>query len=301
MTMSWVLPALLAAASSLIPASAIKVYEVRPSQADPGGRQYDDPSYVMAAPGREADAPLALFLTGTSGKPAYAGLLLSVIAQLGYRVIGLAYDDTPAVSQVCPQDPDPDCSSRFREMRITGEGGFRPVSNPKAEAIANRLVAALQRLDQEHPGEGWGQYLDGDQPRWSHIVVSGQSQGAGMAAWIAKRHEVARVVLFSSPWDVAGPRHEPAPWLREPSRTPMDRWYAEYHAKEKTADLIVSAYAALQIPQDHIRVFDKGLPPNEPGAGPNPYHVSTIRNPAYAPDWMEMYGRPAPAQAADGR
>ncbi len=52
MTMSWVLPALLAAASSLIPASAIKVYEVRPSQADPGGRQYDDPSYVMAAPGR---------------------------------------------------------------------------------------------------------------------------------------------------------------------------------------------------------------------------------------------------------
>lgn len=300
MTMTWALP-LLAAASTLVPPSAIKVYQVRPSQADPAVRQYDDPSYVMAAPEREADAPLAVFLTGTGGKPSNTGLLLSVMAQLGYRAIGLEYDDTPAVSQVCPQDPDPDCSSRFREMRVTGEGGFRQVSNPKAEAIIPRLVAALRRLDQEHPNEGWGQYLDGDQPRWSRMVVSGLSQGAGMAAWIAKRHEVARVVLFSSPWDVTGPRHEPAPWLSEPSRTPPDRWFAEYHAKEKTADLIAHAYAALQIPADHVRVFDKGLAPGQSGTGPNPYHSSTVFNPAYAPDWMEMFGRPTPVQAADGR
>src|SRR6266566_5654714 len=38
-------------------------------------------------------------------------------------------------------------------------------------------------------------------PKWGRIVLAGQSQGAGMAAFIAKRQAAARVILFSSPWD----------------------------------------------------------------------------------------------------
>ena len=181
--------------------SAQTVWQVRPSDVDPRVRQFDDPSLVFdtqAPPG----APLVVFFPGTDGTPERSHDFLSVVAGQGYRVIGLEYDDTPAVSQTCPKDPDPDCSTTFRRMRVYGDGQAR-VDNPPAEAIVVRLSMLLQALDARHPGEGWGQYLDGDRPRWDRIVVSGLSQGAGMAAFIAKKHEVARVVLFSSPWDLS--------------------------------------------------------------------------------------------------
>jgi hypothetical protein len=39
-----------------------------------------------------------------------------------------------------------------------------------------------------------------------------------------------------------------------------ERRFAEYHRRENTASLIAQAYAALQIPADHIRMFDLDLP-----------------------------------------
>ena len=175
-------------------------------------------------------------------------------------------------------------------MRIYGTGNSRTVANPPAEAIVARLVAALRALDRQAPREGWGAYLDGDQPRWDRILVSGLSQGAGMAAFIAKQHLVYRVVLFSSPWDWTGPDRHPAPWLSGPSATPMDRWQAEYHRRERTAPQIAAAYQALGIPADHVRIFDRDLPAGAPQDG-NPYHGSTVRDPGYEPQWRAMYGR----------
>ena len=271
-------------------ASAQAVWQIKPSQADPRVRHYDDLSLVFdtdAPPG----APLVVFLPGTGGEPEKSRDFLTVVAGQGYRVIGLEYDDAPAVSQTCPRDPDPDCSTNFRRMRVYGEGQAR-VSNPPEESIVTRLVMLLQMLNQRHPRAGWDQYLDGDRPRWDRIVVSGLSQGAGMAAFIARKHEVARVVLFSSPWDSTGRDSHPAPWLSEPSATPMDRWFAEYHKRENTAGLIRNAYAALQIPADHVRVFDADLPPGKHD-GDNPFHGSTIRNMAYADQWRAMFGTPS--------
>jgi hypothetical protein len=37
--------------------------------------------------------------------------------------------------------------------------------------------------------------------------LAGQSQGAGMAAFIVKRQAAARVILFSSPWDFVVSEH----------------------------------------------------------------------------------------------
>ena len=124
------------------------------------------------------------------------------------------------------------------------------------------------------------------------MVVSGLSQGAGMAALIAKDHEVMRVVLFSSPWDWTGPARTPAPWLSNRSATPPDRWFAEYHRREHTAVALQRAYAALHIPPDHIRVFDRDIPDRFAAAtrSPNPYHGLTVRDPAYEADWRAMFG-----------
>lgn len=260
---------------------------VKPSEADPAVANFDEPNVVLFGKEAKAEAPLAVFMPGTKGMPANAPLLLQTIAGQGYRVIGLEYNDEPAVVQVCPRDPDPGCSEKFRQKRIFGDDVTNAVDNSKAEAIVTRLVKLLQYLDARYPDEHWGTYLAGGEPDWSKIAVSGLSQGAGMAAYIAKKRLVRRVVLFSSPWDFTGRDRQLAPWIAAPSLTPPERWYAEYHQRENTAGLLAQSYKLLGIPDSHVLVFD-GEPPN--ANGPNPYHGSTIKLPVYVPQWKTLFG-----------
>ena len=175
-------------------------------------------------------------------------------------------------------------------MRTFGQSPA-PVTNTYPESIEGRLVSLLQYLNREHPNAGWSAYLTQDgRPQWSRILVSGLSQGAGMAAYIAKTVPVYRVVLFSSPWDNLGRQHRPAPWLFRRSATPMERWWAERHVQENTTEWIASAYQALRIPQQHIFLFDQALTTEQSEDARNPFHGSTIRNPAYEPQWRAMYG-----------
>lgn len=266
-------------------------YRIKPSDADPAVKQFDEDSVVMFNRGVADHAPLAVFMTGTGGKPKGARLILSVIANQGYRAVGLAYNDEPSVMQICPPHPDPDCPAKVRQRRTYGDAATDLVEDAPAEAIVPRLVALLKKLDAEHPDEHWGEYLDGDRPKWGHIVVSGQSQGAGMAAFIAKQHAVARVVLFSSPWDYVQNQRHLAPWLSLPSATPPERWFACYHQLENTAEAISRAYAALGIPPGHIGVIKTELP-NKMLRGDNPYHASMAQLPAYVPFWQAMFGTP---------
>lgn len=262
------------------------VERILPSAADPRIQRFNDPNVVLNAGRATRDAPLVVFLPGTNGGQYAPMLLLRTIAGQGYRVLYLPYNNTPAVAQVCPPRP-PQCSARFRTARVFG--GTGPVSNPPAESIVSRLTAVLRYLDRRHPELGWAGYLTpGERPLWPRIVVSGLSQGAGMAAFIAKRFPVNRVVLFSSPWDEFGPRRQPAPWLFERSATPPGRWWAERHARENTTELLAHAYTALRIPRNHQFVFDGELPPA--AQGDNPYHASTVYSPAYASQWRAMFG-----------
>ena len=172
---------------------------MRPSIADPAVRDFDDPHLVVVNRRASDHATLAIFLPSMGGRPENVLCLLSVIASQGYRAIGLEYNDTSAVVRVCVRDPDPQCAGEFRRERIFGDVEYAPVSNSLKESIVHRLVMLLRHLDRVDPGGDWRQYLAGDEPAWPKIVVSGLSQGAGMAA--SKRRPVARVVLFSSPWD----------------------------------------------------------------------------------------------------
>ena len=274
-------------------AERFDVETIRPSTADPRIAQYDEPNVVVVNRAAGTRVPLVVFLPGTGGRPQPASPLLQVIAAQGYRVISLSYDDEPSVSQVCPRDPDPACSARFRQMRAFGDGTAK-VANPPEEAIVSRLTTLLAYLDRSHPDDGWGADLDAEgQPAWDRFVLTGLSQGAGMAAYLAKRFAVRRVVLFSSPWDTTGSDRHPAPWLSSPSATPMERWWAERHAREATTDLIANAYAALAIPDDHLLVFDRPLTA-QPRGQSNPFHGSTIRDAGYAPQWQQMFGQANP-------
>jgi hypothetical protein len=283
-------PSLLFLAAPAQAEDGATVRRFNPSEADPAIRSFDDPNIVIAPPGLPDDAPLAVFMPGTAGKPEFGLTILKAIAAQGYRVIGLQYENVPAVVQLCTDDPDPDCASDFREMRLLGTGKSKTVSNSPAESIVGRLVSALRYLDRTAPAEHWGRYLKGNEPRWGEILLSGQSQGAGMAAWIAKRHAVRRVVLFSSPWDTTGRDNHPAPWLSERSATSPSRWQAAYNSRENTAALIQAGYAALRVPAANIHVFTLDLPDGAAKGG-NPYHPIGIRDERYAPVWKIMFGR----------
>jgi predicted esterase len=280
----------LMAQSRLANAGEPVVMLVRPSDTDRGIRRFDEPHYVVFDRDANPQAQLVVFMPGTDGKPSNAAQLLGIVANQGYRVIGLEYNDEPAVVQVCPRNPSPACSAHFRQERIFGDDKAAVVDNSPAESIVNRLVKLLVYLSQHDDKDIWGSYIIDGQPDWSRIVVSGLSQGAGMAAYIAKKEEVARVVLFSSPWDFIGSSRELAPWISAPSATPPERWFAELHRRENTAPLIAHSYTALHIPTDHIRIFDLDLPVGYRGKGENPFHVSTIKVPEYAPQWVFLFG-----------
>jgi acetyl esterase/lipase len=278
--------------------SELVTYHVVPSAIDPSVRRFDEPHYVVFDRTAKADAPLLVFMPGTGGRPQNTSVFANVAARQGYRVIGLEYVDTPAVAQVCPRVPDPDCSEKVRRKRLYGEDVTALVDDRADESIVARLTTLLIALDRDHPNEGWSRYLKEGKPDWPHIAVSGLSQGAGMAAYIAQRTLVARVVLFSSPWDNYGPRRTLAPWVtRGVGATPAERWYGAYHQKEQTADVIARAYSALGIPSAHVHVFTL-----EPAAAnsANPYHPSVVGNgatprapdgtPAYLDEWRAMLG-----------
>jgi len=271
-------------------ADDLVVQEVRPSEADPSITRFNEPNLIVYDEQSGPESQLVVFMPGTDGKPSNAALLLRQVASQGYRVIGLEYNNDPAVVQVCPKNLLSSCSGDFRQRRIFGGDINSVVANTQSESIINRLVNLLRYLQGRDAARHWDGYLLNDEPNWSRIVVSGLSQGAGMAAYIAKHRAVARVVLFSSPWDFQRSTQRLAPWLIEPSETPSDRWFAEYHRRENTAALIARAYQALQIPRDHIHVFDLDLPKDMKFKSDNPYHGSTIRVPAYAPEWQFLFG-----------
>lgn len=180
-------------------AAPLITYRVAPSDADPAIERYNEPHIVIFDREGNSSATLLLFMPGTGVSPAGVVEFVTLAATLDYRVVGLSYNNRPAVANVCPKDPDTDCSAKFRQKRIFGDNVTARTDDKPEESVVQRFVKLLGALHKEHPAENRGQYLDGDAPRWDRIAVAGHSQEAGMAAYIAQRKQVARVVLLSGP------------------------------------------------------------------------------------------------------
>jgi dienelactone hydrolase len=268
---------------------------VIPSVTNSKIHHFDEPNLVIYEKYPSSKAPLAVLLPGTGGRPENLKLMLQLIAHQGYRAIGLTYDDTPAVNVFCQFSLNPECTSEFRAMRIYGSS-HGPIDSPPQEAIVERLYSLVNYLHKQHPADGWDVYLRNQQLAWDHILVSGFSQGAGMAAFIAKRELVYRVVLFSSPWDTDGnASNTPAAWLDLPSKTPLERWWAERHLREDKTDRLSAAYLKLGIPTEHILLFNRDVPLDFRMKGTSReilYHWLTVHDLSYADSWRTMFGRP---------
>ncbi len=268
-----------------------EVYCIKPSLTDARIQRFDHPHYVLLKRDEiNKQLPLMVFLPGTKGQPPGPIHFLRTAATHGYRVISLEYNDEPSIAVYCPENGGPACSARMRHMRIYGNIMMDPaIDNSRPEAIVERLFHLLQYLHRLHPDQGWSRYFDQHGMVWEKIALSGQSQGAGMAAFIGKQKLVNRIILFSSPWDfyrVQGRGRELAPWLEWSTVTPLNRWFAGYNAHENTHALLTRAYEMLRIPPEHIRIFRLPLPENYHGQSDNPFHVQGISDVRYQPEWI---------------
>jgi hypothetical protein len=266
--------------------AAIREIFVRPREADPATTLADKPHYVAYDP-QAAGGLLFVFMPGTGGTPQRSPLLDTATEQ-GYRVISLSYPNTPAVAQVCVGGGDHLCAAKFRQKRVFGDNETWDVAGTPADSIVNRLTKLLQYLSMTDMNGRWDEYLSGDKPRWNRIALGGQSQGGGMAAFLAKKCAVARVITFSGGWDNRG---QPGPvrpadvaaWYSASTSTPADRWFGTYHEREENAAAIARTYDALGIPRSNVVVFRR---PVLKGTA----HIFGVTNPANVPEWRRLLG-----------
>lgn len=233
-----------------------------------------------------ADGPLLVWLPGTNGQPEHGpkALFNTMLAE-GYRLVALSYHDTPAVAQVCSPARlrmQPNCAAAFRQQRVWGDQPVAPVDDRPEDAIVPRLAGLLRHLAERDPAGHWEAYLDGTEPRWSRIVLAGQSQGGGMAAYLAQTRVVAGVLVFSGGWD-HGANGDLAGWYRRRSATPPERWHATYNVQEPQADTLARIYRTLGIPPAQVHALDLPVVARLP-------HTDGVGNAAYAPLWRQMLG-----------
>jgi hypothetical protein len=235
-------------------------------------------------------------------------------ARLGYHTIVLAYRNEVGINAAPPlgcgatvEPPalPPNCAFDVHRELLDGRGESSVVSIDRANSIENRLAKLLQYLATTFPGEGWAPFLDttGSEPapKWSELVIAGQSLGSGESVLIGMVHSVYRVAMFAGFTDAA---HG---WVA-PGLTPTSRYFALIHQRDNFFTRACSTYLALGLapscplpgftipaaPPDpanpllidnrqppfgtHQLVFNLNPAPNPPMAVPDPFHSSTSRD-----------------------
>ena len=171
-------------------------------------------------------------------------------ARLGYHTIVLAYSNAVPIAAPagCGPNVDPpaspeNCAFDARMEIFDGREESSVVAVSRANSIENRLTKVLQHLQAIDADGGWSQFLDTSGvetgPRWSEIVVSGQSLGAGQAVLIGMLHLVHRVVAFAGFTDA---KHG---WVTSEGVTPTNRYFALIHQRDDFFERACFAYLPL--------------------------------------------------------
>ena len=235
---------------------------IKPSETDPKITNFNLNHLVLCKHSKQ-QKKLLLFLSGTNGIPERGPIdFLRTGVEQGYNVINLAYINKQAVAGICRGsnlEKDSNCTEKFRERRIFGTNTFALIPDEPVDAIVHRLKKLLVYLIENDPKGGWNNYLENGEIKWKNIAVSGQSQGGGMACFIAKKHLVDRVISFSGGWDFSG-KNKIANWYYNKSITPPERWHGMFNVAEPMAKVIRKTYEAMSIPEKHIYPLSLKVP-----------------------------------------
>jgi hypothetical protein len=173
-----------------------------------------------------------------------------LLASFGFHVFMPCYDAAVSWSNSA-------CGGDVGNCRLEMLDGMDHHPLPKIdppESIEVRIAKALAYLAKMNPQGDWGYFLDGDKPRWSRMIISGQSFGATSSFLIAKHREVVRAVALSGPLDGG------AKWLKDPSLTPLDRLYSFSHVADGQHPTHLASLAAMGVPGTPIEV-ESSMPP----------------------------------------
>ena len=155
------------------------------------------------------------------------------IRNKGYYILNISYpNNTPAAS--LKDSDDVLAFDHFRQEICYGDNLSDAVTVAPFNSIVTRAEYLLTYLNATYPTHNWGQFLNGDGTiKWSAVTVSGHSQGAGHAGYLAKQHQVERVVMFSGPNDYSEHFEAPGAWLSAAGETPVERQYVFLHAADE--------------------------------------------------------------------
>jgi hypothetical protein len=280
-------------------------YIVAPKTTDAAIDRALAPHYVWFDPAARTNRKLLLFMPGANNQPAGWQLLGQEGARLGYHVIGLMYQNDAVVVQTCTGSTiEPDCSEKIRLEVLEGDVPIdysTRVTVTPPNSIDNRLTKLLVHLQDNFPAQEWSQFLEDGAPNWRRIVVSGQSQGAGQAALIAKLRRVDRVVMFSGVPD-ARVAAATDPWISI-GETPAAKYFALFHDQDHLEAGIRANLNALDLsrfgdpvkvegnvpPYSDAHMLFTDLKPQKGCLMPNP-HQSTARddNTPLGPDGPQL-------------
>ncbi|WP_426479634.1 BPSS1187 family protein [Chryseobacterium sp. CBSDS_008] len=280
--------------SPAIDFSGYKMLKVKPSEADPSVKKWDS-AHVVYYDSAIKNNKVLLWLTGTNGSTDhFPQAFLKTALDQGYKVIALSFFSKPGVSQICKDDylsKNVNCAAEFRRKRIYGDNVFLPIPDQYQDAIIPRLTKLLQYLSKNDKEDVWSQYLNQGtgKPVWSKIAIAGQSQGGGMAEFIAQHESVARIISFSGGWDYSdSEKKKIAGWYSQKLMTSPQNVFATYHVKEAAAAQLEEICKTLHIPSENVFALDEPLKMQK--KGPNPYHVEGVSNTVYKPIWIKMLG-----------
>jgi len=215
--------------------SQVRITAVIPQDTDPEINTFtsgNQKHVVYYDPSVNKRNQLYIFLPGTNGTGFGAAKINQLAAKEGYHVISLMYPDDAALAKYSRTN-DPEVYSKGREEIITGKDVSSEYSITRANSIENRIIKLIIYLSKKFPDENWNQFLDADKNiTWEKVAIAGHSQGGGHAAFIAKKHKVARVLMFGSPKDYSIFFNAPADWIRWKSRTPVERYFTFVHSED---------------------------------------------------------------------
>lgn len=206
------------------------------------------------------DGPLIVYLQGTGLPPEASRLYLRHVGdRTGRCLVAVPYENTKLVASYCVADSasgaqDADCLTKVLAAKAAGEpsrvetrsGGVLVVAPERSAEGA--LLLALRTI-------GLARFLssDGASVVWDRVVLTGASQGAQVALYIAlARHRVAGVgSIVGGVLPVAGGSRFPA-WVTEPGLTPAKLIRAFHHQDDADA-FRRSVYAAMGVPEANVR------------------------------------------------
>jgi hypothetical protein len=212
----------------------VQTFYVKPIQTDINYSPTEDSNSVSFNPNIQMNK-LFLFIggTGSSSSTDYVALRLHA-ANLGYHCINLSYPNTVAAASLA-NSSDSLVFDKYRQEVCFGTPLSNNVSIDSLNSIYTRTLKLLQYLNTTYPSQNWGQFLiSSTVPDWSKIIVSGHSQGAGHACYLAKQYDVDRVLMFSGPNDFSNFYTNSAHWLRQNGTTDISKHFVYLSLLDET-------------------------------------------------------------------